>query len=159
MVAAFSAGRGKGSEFIVRIPMIIRFAGSDVSPVPPVPAGTRNVLVVDDNVDAAECIGVMLKLSGHQVEVVHDGFEAVEAARRHKPDVILLDIGLPGRDGYEVARILRRESDLKNTKIIAVSGYGKEEDRALSKQAGMDDHLTKPVDHDRLEEVLRAVAS
>jgi two-component system CheB/CheR fusion protein len=156
-VTAYSDGRGKGSEFVVRIPMTISLARGEDAPAPPVPAGTRNVLIVDDNVDAAECIGVMLKSSGHQVEVAYDGFGAVEAARRHKPDIILLDIGLPGRDGYEVARILRRDSDFKNTKIIAVSGYGKEEDRIRCKQAGIDHHLTKPVERDDLEQVLRAL--
>jgi signal transduction histidine kinase len=156
-VSAFSAGRGKGSEFVVRIPLTIHHARSDGAPASAVPAGARNVLVVDDNVDAAECIGLMLKLNGHRVEIAHDGFGAVEAARRHKPDIILLDIGLPGRDGYEVARILRRDPEFKRTRIIAVTGYGKEEDRAQSKQAGIDDHLTKPVDPDRLEEVVRAL--
>jgi CheY-like chemotaxis protein len=156
-VTAFSGGRGKGSEFVVRIPITIGRAMDEAAAAPAVPIGTRNVLVVEDNVDAAECMNVMLKLSGHQVQVVYDGFAAVEVARRERPDIILLDIGLPGRDGYEVARILRRDSDLKNTKIIAVTGYGKEEDRVRSKQAGMDHHLTKPVDPDHLEEVLRAL--
>jgi CheY-like chemotaxis protein len=109
-------------------------------------------------VDAAECVGIMLELKGHQVQVVHDGFEAVEAARRDKPDIILLDIGLPGRNGYEVAEILRADPQFAQTKIIAVTGYGKDEDRQRSKAAGMDHHLTKPVAPEDLDHLLGTFA-
>ncbi len=157
-VTASSEGRGKGSEFAVRIPMTFDYVRDKKVPASMIPAHARNVLIVDDNVDSAECMGAMLQLNGHQVQVVHDGFAAVEAARHQRPDVILLDLGLPGRDGYEVARMLRNDSDLKKTKIVAVTGYGRDEDRLRSKQAGMDLHLTKPVDPEHLEEIIRTLA-
>jgi signal transduction histidine kinase len=158
-VTASSAGRGKGSEFIVRVPALrSRSDSKDVRVRPATERKPSHVLVVDDNVDAAECIGVMLELKGHKVQVVHDGFAAVEAAKRDKPDVILLDIGLPGRDGYEVAEILRADPELAKTKIVAVTGYGKEDDRQRSAAAGMDHHLTKPVDLEDLDQLMGDLA-
>jgi len=158
-VTASSGGRGKGSEFVIRIPAVKEQPYSkDREGRRMAQRVSHRVLVVDDNVDAAECIGVMLEMKGHQVEVVHDGFAAVETAKRDKPDVILLDIGLPGRDGYEVAQILRADPDFADTKIIAVTGYGKDEDRRRTKAAGMDHHLTKPVDPDHLDQLLRVLA-
>src|ERR1041385_3928819 len=140
-LTASSAGRGKGSEFVVCIPVTAKALA--ITPVSQAARDHdyRRVLVVDDNVDAADCLGTMLAVKGHQVEVAYDGFDAVETAKRQKPDVILLDIGLPGRDGYEVAQILRAEPGFQNTKIIAVTGYGKDEDRHRSRAAGMDDHV------------------
>jgi len=157
-VTASSPGRGKGSEFVLRVPAIDERASAQDYSEAETKRDSRHVLVVDDNVDAAECIGVMLELKGHQVKVVHDGFAAVDAAKREKPDVILLDIGLPGRDGYEVAQILRADPEFTKTKIIAVTGYGKDEDRRRSKAAGMDHHLTKPVDPDDLDQLMRVLA-
>ncbi len=157
-VTAFSDGRGKGSEFVIRIPMTFAYATEKKAAESTSDGHARNVLVVDDNVDSAECIGTMLRLNGHQVQVVHDGFAAVEVAKDQKPDVILLDIGLPGRDGYEVARILRNDSDFRKTKIVAVTGYGGDEDRLRSKESGMDLHLTKPVNPQHLEEIIRDLA-
>jgi CheY-like chemotaxis protein len=157
-VTASSPGPGKGSEFVLRVPAIDERAGSQEDSEAKMKRDSRHVLVVDDNVDAAECIGVMLELKGHQVKVVHDGFAAVDAAKSEKPDVILLDIGLPGRDGYEVAQILRADPEFTKTKIIAVTGYGKDEDRRRSKAAGMDHHLTKPVDPDDLDQLMRVLA-
>ena len=92
----------------------------------------------------------LLKLLGHDVRVAHDGPEALEAAREHRPEVVLLDIGLPGMDGYEVAARLRQEECCQDAVIIAVSGYGQEEDRRRSREAGFDHHLVKPVDFDAL---------
>jgi two-component system CheB/CheR fusion protein len=158
-VTASSAGLGRGSEFVVRIPALHSPSDAESPPIPgESQRSSRHVLVVDDNVDAAECVGVMLELQGHQVQVAHDGFEAVEAARRDKPDVILLDIGLPGRDGYEVAEILRADPQFAQTKIIAVTGYGKDEDRQRSKAAGMDHHLTKPVAPEDLDHLMGTFA-
>jgi signal transduction histidine kinase len=155
-VSASSPGRGEGSEFVVRIPAVNeRLDAKDHRVQPVTRRNSRHVLVVDDNADAAQCMGVMLELKGHHVEVVHDGYAAVEAAKREKPDIILLDIGLPGRDGYEVAQILRADPEFAHTKIIAVTGYGKDEDRQRSKAAGMDHHLTKPVDPDDLDQLIR----
>jgi CheY-like chemotaxis protein len=109
------------------------------------PAG-RRVLVVDDNRDAAESLALLLRLKRHEVQVAYDGPEALEAARRHHPEVVVLDIGLPRMDGYEVARRLRQEPGLEKTTLIALTGYGRDEDRRRSQEAGFDRHLTKPVD-------------
>lgn len=154
-VSAFSAGRGTGSEFVIRIPAAVEHAATAEAPrAAAAYPRSRHVLVVDDNVDAAEMIGTALQLKGHQVHIAHDGFAAIDAARHHRPDVILLDIGLPGRDGYEVARMLRAEPQFANTKIVALTGYGQQEDQRRAKEAGMDQHLTKPVDPDVLDGVL-----
>ena len=108
------------------------------------------MLVVDDNVDTATGLSRLLKLLGHDVQVAHDGKAAIEAARAHRPEIVLLDIGLPGMDGYQVASKLREEECCKDAIIIAVSGYGQEEDRRRSQEAGFDHHLVKPVDYDAL---------
>ena len=103
------------------------------------------ILIVDDNKDLANSLGRLLTILGHEVEVVCDGRRGIEIARSYRPEVVLLDIGLPLLDGYQVARTLREEG-FHDTIIIAVSGYGQEEDRERSREAGMDHHLTKPVD-------------
>ena len=108
------------------------------------------MLVVDDNVDTARGLARLLKLLGHDVRVAHDGPTAIEVARAHRPEIVLLDIGLPGMDGYEVARRLRAEECCKDALIIAVSGYGQQEDLRRSQEAGFDHHLVKPVDYDAL---------
>ena len=107
-------------------------------------AGTR-ILIVDDNKDLATSLARLLRLLGHEVEVVFDGLKAIEAVRAYHPRVILLDLGLPSIDGYQVARNLRQEG-FKDIVIIALSGYGQEEDRRRSQEAGMNYHVTKPAD-------------
>jgi two-component system CheB/CheR fusion protein len=104
------------------------------------------VLVVEDNLDAAESTVLLLRGYGHDVAVVNDGREAVLAALAFRPDVILLDIGLPGLDGFSVARLLRARPETSGARLIAVSGYGQEKDRARTAEAGFDLHLVKPVD-------------
>jgi CheY-like chemotaxis protein len=108
------------------------------------------VLVVDDNLDSARGLSRLLKLLGHDVRVAQDGKEAFEMARAHRPEIVLLDIGLPGMDGYEVVRRLRAEECCKDSLFIAVSGYGQPEDLRRSKEVGFDHHLVKPVDYDAL---------
>ncbi len=103
------------------------------------------ILIVDDNKDLASSLARLLRHLGHEVEVVHDGRKGIELARSYRPQVVLLDIGLPNVDGYQVARTLRDEG-FRDTIIIAISGYGQEEDRKKSREAGMNHHLTKPVD-------------
>jgi two-component system CheB/CheR fusion protein len=115
--------------------------------------GTR-VLVVEHRVDAAESSAKLLELSGHEVQVARDGPEAIAAALRWQPGVILLDLGLPGMDGYEVARRLRQEPACEKTVLIAVTGHGQSEDRQRSRTAGIDHHLLKPVDWDVLRSLL-----
>ena len=114
----------------------------------------RRVLLVDDNADARESLAMLLRLWGHELRPVPDGTAALEDAERFRPDVVLLDIGLPGLSGYEVARRLRRLPGLAGALLVAVSGYGQDEDRRKSQEAGIDNHLTKPVDPDALQAIL-----
>jgi CheY-like chemotaxis protein len=156
-VSAFSEGPGKGSKFVVRLP-----AADVPESVPAVPPQVNvrtekqasRILVVDDNTDSARAFARLLKLLGHDAQTAHDGPEAIEVARAYRPDVVLLDIGLPGMDGYEVARRLREDEQSKGLVIIAVSGYGQEDDRRRAREAGFDHHLVKPVDHEALLSVL-----
>jgi DNA-binding response OmpR family regulator len=104
------------------------------------------VLVVDDNLDAAETIAAYLRLEGHDTKVVNQGGEVLAAARVFEPQVVVLDIGLPGLDGYQIARQLRSSEETRDTLLIAVTGYGREEDRALAAEAGFDCHFVKPAD-------------
>jgi two-component system CheB/CheR fusion protein len=119
----------------------------------------RRVLVVDDNVDSAESMAVLLRLEGHEAHTLHDGERVVATARELRPDVILLDIGLPGITGYEVARRIREDGMLSGVALVAVSGYGREEDLSRARAAGFDRHLVKPVDFDALHEVLARLQS
>jgi CheY-like chemotaxis protein len=112
------------------------------------------VLVVDDNMDAALTLAELLDLCGHETHVAHDGPTALEVARVYRPEVILLDIGLPGMDGYEVARQIGQEAGLSGALLVAVSGYGQEEDRRRARDAGLDHHLVKPVDMRELQRLI-----
>jgi CheY-like chemotaxis protein len=114
----------------------------------------RSVLVVDDNVDAALVLAETLRMLGHHVSVVHDGHAAVHAALTTKPEVVLLDIGLPGIDGYEVARRIRSSGPTLPVRVIALTGWSQEEDKQRAFRAGFDEHWAKPVDFDRLRRVL-----
>jgi two-component system, sensor histidine kinase len=114
----------------------------------------KRVLVVDDNYDSAESIGMLVELWGHEVRTVFDGPSALAEAPVFRPDVVLLDIGLPGIDGYEVARRLRSERGLASVLLVAMTGYGQESDRQLSSAAGFDRHLVKPVDLKSLQALL-----
>jgi PAS domain S-box-containing protein len=152
-VTAASEGPGKGSEFTVRLPALEEPAAQKSSPkgtLPRVARQSSRVLVVDDNHDNARGLSKLLTLLGHDVRVAHDGNEAIKEAHAHCPEIVLLDIGLPGMDGYEVARRLRQEAYCRDSLIIAVSGYGQPEDLRRSKEAGFDHHLVKPVDYDAL---------
>ncbi len=112
------------------------------------------ILVVDDNVDLARGLARLLQIRGHDVQVAHDGPTGLDQAKKSKPQVVLLDIGLPGMDGYQLAAHLRREETVKDATIIAISGYGQEEDRRLAKEAGFDHHLVKPIASDELIRIL-----
>ena len=156
-VTAKSEGPGKGCEFKVRLPAAGRPAGAEPAPeAPVVPPARRSsrILVVDDNVDMAKGMARLLKLLGHEVWTAYNGNEAIKIAREHEPDFVLLDIGLPEMDGYEVARRLRQEENCRHAVIVAVSGYGQDEDVALGRAAGFDHHLVKPIDHDALLMIL-----
>jgi signal transduction histidine kinase/ActR/RegA family two-component response regulator len=159
-VQALSDGPGTGSAFVVRLPA--RPAACEGPPAsgPPAPAAVprRRVLVVDDNADAAESLAMLLRLEGQEVRVAHDGPAALEAARAERPNVIFLDIGMPGMDGYEVCRRLRQESGLNGAVLVAVTGWGQEEDRRRGQEAGFDRHLVKPVGMEVLQQVLAGLA-
>jgi CheY-like chemotaxis protein len=152
-VEAFSPGPGKGSQFVVRLPALsgAEPVGGTAGALPGAgepqgasPAGLR-VLVVDDNLDAADGLAAALKLSGHDVRAAYDGPSALAIAEAFRPQAVLLDLGLPGMDGYEVARRLRETPALKGTWIAAVTGWGQPEERQRSKEMGFDRHLVKPV--------------
>jgi two-component system, chemotaxis family, CheB/CheR fusion protein len=158
-VEARSEGRGKGSEFVIRLPAVeagkspdVRRAGKRESRR--ANGEARTVLLVDDNRDAAQLLALFLEASGHDVELAYDGPQAVRDAQALRPDAVLLDIGLPGMDGYEVARRIRNDPDLENVQLIAISGYCQSEDRERSRAAGIDHHLAKPPDHDELLSLL-----
>jgi CheY-like chemotaxis protein len=146
-VEARSDGPGCGSEFRVVLPIAAMPARPAVSETRPTRAGRkRRVLVVDDNVDSAEMISALLEMHGHEVSVAHDADGALAAVREFSPDAALLDIGLPGITGYDLARQLRTDRRTRQMQLIALTGWGQENDRARAREAGFDVHLTKPVE-------------
>jgi signal transduction histidine kinase/ActR/RegA family two-component response regulator len=150
-----SAGLGHGTEFTLRLPLATAPAAVEESAPPAaVPSGPRRVLVVEDSRPAAEILRNLLESSGHTVEVAYSGPDAVPAAQQFQPDVVLCDLGLPGMDGYQVAAALRQNSATARVRLIALSGYGQEEDLGRSADAGFNLHLTKPVDYAELERLL-----
>ncbi len=156
-VTGRSEGLGKGCEFTVRLPAARRPAG--VEPTPRTPEGpparrSSRILVVEDNVNTARGIARLLELLGHEVWTAHNGREALAIARDRGPEFVLLDIGLPEMDGYEVARRLRQVESCRHAVIVAVSGYGQDEDVARGRVVGFDHHLVKPIDHDALLMIL-----
>ena len=154
-VEARSAGLGQGSEFIVRLPVLAhRSASVAVTDSAPVSQERRRVLIADDNRDAAESLSLLLELSGHDVRVAHLGQTALSLAQSFCPHVALLDIGMPDLSGYEVARELRQQPWAKGLQLIALTGWGQDDDRRRALQAGFDHHLTKPVDSDHLESLI-----
>jgi signal transduction histidine kinase/CheY-like chemotaxis protein len=156
-VEAHSAGLGQGSEFTVRLPLPIE-APTTLPPQPAIseaPAMTpRRILVVDDNQDSATSLALLLKLTGNETHTAFDGLEAVETAATFRPDVVLLDIGLPKLNGYETARKIREKPWGKNIVLVALTGWGQHEDRQRSKDAGFNDHFIKPVSHAALMKLL-----
>jgi PAS domain S-box-containing protein len=162
-VSVRSEGPGKGSEFTIRIPLANSSAAAAVLAKSPVSESTleiprRRILVVDDNLTNATSLEKLLVALGQEVFTAHDGRKALEIARSQSPDVVLLDIGLPVMDGYEVARLCREEPALKSITLVAMTGYGKDEDRRRSQAAGFDAHLVKPVNLEDLELLLRHTA-
>ena len=160
-VACFSEGLGKGSRFTVYLPRL--FESGDLSErrqsdaSMPTPAGTLRLLIVDDNADAAQMLAMFLEALGHQVLVEHGSRRALERARIEPPDVCLLDIGLPDLDGNELARRLRAQSETARAVLIAVTGYGQEQEREKVLAAGFDHHLVKPVDMAKLIALLAEI--
>lgn len=155
-VEAHSAGLGQGSAFIVRLPALSSSEESIIAGIETAkqPAQTSRVLVVDDNMDAADMLVMMLQMFGHEVQAAYTGQSALEMAVEYKPDVVLLDIGLPDMNGYEVARHLRQQPQTKDVRLIAMTGYGQDSDRQRSEEAGCEHHLVKPVDPQKLQDLL-----
>jgi PAS domain S-box-containing protein len=154
-IEARSAGRGQGSEFIVRLPVIAAQAIAEEPVAPPGPAGTpRRILIVDDNVDAARSLSMLLAAMGHEVQVAHDGAAALDQARAQCPDLLLLDLSMPGLDGFAVASGVRADPRLAGVRIVAVTGRGDERDRQRCREAGFDEHVVKPVAPERLRALL-----
>jgi signal transduction histidine kinase len=155
-IEASSAGTGQGSEFVVRLPVMATApqpeAHAESTPVPTGPS--RRVLAVDDNVDAVESLAQLLGLHGHEVRTAYDGPTALATAAAFLPEVVLLDIGLPRMDGYEVARRLRQQPGLEQTFLVAVTGYAMEQDRRQAHAAGFDAHLVKPADVTAIHQLL-----
>jgi PAS domain S-box-containing protein len=153
-----SEGRGRGSEFVVRLPVVPESAAPQIQPYAGgAKAGARGVgriLVVDDNHDAAVSLATMLRLTGYEVHTAHDGIEAVAAAEEFRPDVALLDLGLPGQSGYDVACRIRERPWGKEVVLIALTGWGQQADRHRSTEAGFDHHLVKPVEPEALRQLL-----
>lgn len=149
---------GQGSEFVVRLPVTPPpFAPLPIQP-PATPERSLRVLAVDDHVDAVQNLALLLEIAGHEVQLAYDGPSALEAAQAMRPDVMLLDIGLPGLTGYEVAQRIRQQPALKDVVLVALTGYGREADRKRSKSAGFDYHLVKPAGFGEVEEILARVA-
>ena len=172
-VAARSDGLGRGSEFVIRLPTYTRekLESEPTAPQPSVPEqsmmnaaeGTartqRRILVADDNNDALESLATLLQLSGHEVYTAANGAVALESAEQHRPEVALLDIGMPKLDGYEVARRIRAQPWGQRITLVALTGWGQDSDRRRSQEAGFDSHLVKPLDLDKLTDLLAALPS
>ena len=158
-VEARSAGLGKGSEFEIRLPLAVPQRLPAGEPAALAPAQKRRILVVDDNVDAAVSLAMMLSLSGHELEVAHGGTEALVKAGGFKPQVVLLDLGMPGMDGYETARHIRQTDWGSRALLVAVSGWGQEDDRRRALESGFDSHLTKPASPVDLQTLLASAAA
>ena len=157
-----SSTLGQGSEFVVRLPVMPTVLApaapaqdGNTRPPPKVP---QRILVIDDNVDAAQSLAMLLEMTGHDTRLAYDGPAAVQAAIDYHPDVVLLDIGLPGLDGYKVAQRTRQQAELKNVVLVALTGYGQDSDRQRSQDAGFDHHRVKPADYNDIEKILRFVA-
>jgi PAS domain S-box-containing protein len=158
-LTADSPGIGLGSTFTVELPLLYTTAGTAAEQAPAQAAenatGGLRVLLVDDNIDAMEMMGFLLQEMGHEPVTTHEATDIVSLALRHRPHVIVLDIGLPGVDGYEVARMIKRQPELSHVRLVAHTGYGSPEDRKKAREAGFDAHLVKPAELGDLENALR----
>jgi PAS domain S-box-containing protein len=157
-VAAFSSGIGKGAEFVVRLPVVPEVVPikPEDAPAPAAPGGHLRLLIVDDNTDTVDSLAMLLRLAGYQVITATNGPAGLQAVLAESPDVVLMDLGLPGIDGFEVARRIREKT--RAPILIAMTGYGQSTDRELSKEAGFEYHLVKPVDPVKLQNLLAQLA-
>jgi CheY-like chemotaxis protein len=159
-VKAFSEGLGKGSRFHVQLPLVHPDEGASPAPGAAQPSreatGSLRILIADDNVDAADTLAALLQVMGHEVQTVHDGEAAVAAAAQFTPQVVILDIGMPRMNGYEACRRIRAQPHEKRPMLVALTGWGQEQDLAQSQAAGFDWHLVKPIEAEALEKLLEA---
>jgi CheY-like chemotaxis protein len=160
-VEAKSAGEGQGSEFVVRLPVLSKpkDLATSAAIVAPQSAPGRKILIVDDNRDSADSLAMLLEITGNQTFLAHDGDEAIAAVEKHRPEVVLLDIGLPKLSGHEVCRRVRAQPWGKDIVVLALTGWGQEEDRRKSQEAGFNGHLVKPVNYDELLELLSSLTN
>ncbi len=162
-IEARSDGPGQGSEFVVRLPVAVETLiqeparpGEDEQPKP---VTTRRILIVDDNRDSADSLAMLLKIMGNEVGTAYDGEQAVEAAGALRPDVVLLDIGMPKLNGYDACRRIREQPWGQGMFLIALTGWGQEEDRRRTEEAGFDQHIVKPVDPAALMKLLASLSA
>jgi CheY-like chemotaxis protein len=160
-VEARSEGHGMGSEFVIRLPVVLSVVhewrgGGEERPARPL--RRHLILVVDDNEDAASSLAMMLKIMGNEVRTAHDGEEGIAAAAAFRPDMIILDIGMPRLNGFDACRRIREQPWGRGIFIVALTGWGQEDDKRRSHEAGFDHHLVKPVEPAALEELLKSVA-
>src|SRR5262245_48375070 len=156
-IEARSEGPGQGAEFVIRLPVVVAAAGPQSvggTEEPAAPKSSLRILIVDDNRDAADSLGMLLRLMGNDTHTAYDGQEGVDVAGEFKPDVVLLGIDLPKLNGYEACRRIREQSWGEKVVLIAVTGWGQEEDRRLAHEAGFDYHMVKPVDPQELMKLL-----
>jgi CheY-like chemotaxis protein/two-component sensor histidine kinase len=171
-ITAHSDGLGRGSEFVIRLPLLMAESGASARDLHSAiehsaleqsmtngeaPRTQRRILVADDNNDALESLATLLQLSGHEVYTAPNGAAALEFAEQHRPEVALLDIGMPKLDGYEVARRIRAQPWGQRITLVALTGWGQDSDRRRSQEAGFDSHLVKPLDLDKLTDLLAAL--
>src|SRR6185369_11065509 len=157
-VEVLSDGPGKGSEFIVRLPSVVVAkpdgpAKSDNKKNEKAEVA-RRILVADDNLDSADSLAMMLEMLGHEVSSAHDGVEALEQAKASKPELVFMDLGMPRMNGYDAARLIRNQPECKGAVLVALTGWGQEEDRRRSYEAGFDYHIVKPIDFTAVEKLL-----
>jgi CheY-like chemotaxis protein len=155
-VRVHSEGPGQGSEFVVTLPVLVAETTPEARAEVPAPmvAPSSRVLIVDDNRDAADSLAMLVEHGGHAAFVAYDGAGALEAAERERPDIVLLDIGLPQMTGHDVCREIRKAPWGRTMRVVALTGWGQEDDRRKSREAGFDAHLVKPVDFAKLLEML-----
>jgi two-component system CheB/CheR fusion protein len=158
-ITAHSPGIGQGSEFVVRLPLATEEVAADrrVRARTPAQGRRRRVLIIEDNIDAADSLREALEFGEHEVEVAYNGPSGIAKARTCKPEIVICDIGLPGMDGFDVARAFRADNALKDAYLVALSGYAQPEDVLRASEAGFDQHLAKPPSLERLEQVLTHV--
>jgi CheY-like chemotaxis protein len=150
-----SDGAGWGSEFTIALPRSHGDCLEAADPAPPEAAGSRRIMIVEDQRDAAEMLAMLLTAQAHEVQIAADGHAALQSVGQFRPDVMLIDIGLPGMSGYDLAERIRRDPSLGHVLLVALTGYGGPDDRTRALESGFDHHVVKPIDEGALEELLR----